>query len=234
MKRLAVILTLFLVACSQSDESNLVDYPEEDYSEVGVAVVPDEEKEEELEEVDESPTGVVITGDRYTIQAGDTLSQIAISAGVDLTALMRWNVIEDVNQIFVGQEIVLTGAPVIEYAEAVIANVVMDTNTFFQNGENPMYWNAYFLEPLDLRHLYLFFLRDGGEPRNIEAFAQHLAENAPLLNDWEDIAKRVYSNLNVDAFEAVPGRPGFFYAINSRGAEPLVGILNARTGELER
>lgn len=235
MKRLALILSLFLVTACSQDEPNIVEYePLEETSDIVGDDVEVAETKEIDDKEDEAPTGIVITGDRYTIQSGDTLSEIAIAAGVDIASIMRWNVIENVNQIFIGQEIVLTGAPVIEYADAVIANVVMDTNTFFQNGENPMYWNTNFLEPLDLRNLYLYFLRDGGEPRDIPAFAEHLAQNAPLLENWQDIAKQVYADLNVDAFEPVPGRLGYFYAINSRGTDVLVGIINARTGELER
>ncbi|MCL1949179.1 MAG: LysM domain-containing protein [Turicibacter sp.] len=221
MKLSVVLLTLFLVACGGDEEVNVVE-PE------------DNEVVEALEEVP-ADDKLSITGDRYIIRVGDTLSDIAQMAGINLETLMRWNVITDPNAIFVGEEIVLSGAPVIEYADAIIANVVMDTNNYLNSlgYEDAQYFNPSFLNAMDLEALYLLFLREGGEPRNISAFAKHLFEHAPLLSNWQELAMTIYSPLGVNAFEPVPGRPGYYYAINSTHSHPLVGIINARTGVLE-
>ena len=234
MKRFALLLTLFLAACGQPDEVNVVEQDPLDYADTTLEDVSLPEGEDE----EETPSGVAMTGDRYIIQPGDTLSDIAMKAGVDLATLMRWNVITDANHIFINQEIVLTGPPVIEYADAVVDNVVIGTIGFFLNmqGEDGplIYWNQLFLDALDIRSLYLYFLRDGGEPRNIEAFASHLYDNAPVLGEWQELAAVIYADLEVDAFEAVPGRPGYYYALSTQNPDLLVGIINARTGELSR
>jgi len=234
MKRFAFLLTVFLAACTGADEVNVADYDDLEQYAAGedLEAVADEYEDEKS---DQAPTGIVIEGDRYIIQAGDTLADIAIAAGIDLASLMRWNVIDDPNRIFIGEEIVLTGAAVIEYADAVVNNVVVDTRNFVLNSQEEdeiLYWNAAFFEALDIRHLYLHFLRDGGEPRNIEEFVAHLGQNAPVLTDWQDIAKVVYNDLGVNAFEAVPGRPGYYYALDTSHPDLLIGIINARTGEL--
>lgn len=240
MKWIVSLLAIgLLTACGGESEVNVAD---PDLLEPVTVEEGPEEITEPDEKIEDEPmdqaTGLFIDGDRYEIREGDTLAGIAIAAGVDLNSLMRWNVIEDANMIWVGTEIVLTGPPVIEYAEAVLNNVVADTKLFFQSqweSDSPLlYWHPEFLRLQNIRTLYLYYLRDGGEPREIEVFSRHIHNNAPLLPGWDEIAKNVFSHLGVDAFEAVPGMPGHFYVINTQTPDLLIGILNARTGHLSK
>jgi len=59
-----------------------------------------------------------ITGTAYVVKPGDTLSSIAASFNVDLTALMSANGITDPNQIDVGQQLVIPGIVIINMGDS--------------------------------------------------------------------------------------------------------------------
>lgn len=52
-------------------------------------------------------TQATTTPDKYTVQSGDTLSEIAQTHNVSVDDLVNWNKLADANLIFVGQELVL-------------------------------------------------------------------------------------------------------------------------------
>lgn len=63
------------------------------------------------------------TVDVYTVQAGDTLAKIGSQFGIDYKLIASWNNIEDVNYIYVGQKLALTGS---DQVEAVQEEVVQE------------------------------------------------------------------------------------------------------------
>ncbi len=54
------------------------------------------------------------TVDVYTVQSGDTLAKIGSQFGIDYKLIASWNNIEDVNYIYVGQKLALTGSDQVE------------------------------------------------------------------------------------------------------------------------
>jgi LysM repeat protein len=173
----------------------------------------------------------------YEVVAGDTLHDIAREFGVTVEALQALNYIERIEQIFVGQilQIPITGQSAGTDDSEDVPTAVVD---FLLNGQEdiPVHsrlnWHEDFLNALDLGSLHQDFIRLGGDESDVQAFARHLTQHAPIRESWEvDFQIMMFRthNIQITRLEAL-GNNEFQAYTSENGVDRPVTIVSARTG----
>lgn len=85
-------------------------------------------------------------------------------------------------------------AAVAQTIPAIPAEVQAATISFLIEGQaglaavEKLQWNEDFLLTLDMSSTYAAYLAEGGLAGDIPAFAEYLTDNAPIPENWEDMA----------------------------------------------
>ena len=115
--------------------------------------------------------------------------------------------------------------------------LINETKDYILNGQQDkpealkLKWSKSFLNEADLNSLYKDFLSSGTK-NDIEAFAKYITENAPILNNWQELFKKdVYDSYQEKIINIKPLEDDLYegYIIKDGIETPYV-IVSSRTG----
>ena len=93
-------------------------------------------------------------------------------------------------------------------------------------------WSESFLNEVNIEKLYQQYINNGGEKNNIEGFALYITENAPILDNWEELFKKDLFNKYGEEVVRLEALEGDLYQayVKKEGKEVPYVVVSSRTG----
>lgn len=93
-------------------------------------------------------------------------------------------------------------------------------------------WRPEFLNKVDIDALYKQYTGDGGKAGDLESFANYMTQNAPILNDWQELFKKdAYDTYGVKIVKIEHLEGDLYQAyIEKDGSQVRYLTVSAKTG----
>lgn len=113
------------------------------------------------------------------------------------------------------------------------------TKEYILNGQDDkpeadkLKWSKTFLNKVNIDKIYEEYLTNGGYEDNIESFAEYLTLNAPILDNWKDLAAIDLLNTYNEKISRIEHLEDDLYQIYVKlddNTEVVYVTVNARTG----
>ena len=94
------------------------------------------------------------------------------------------------------------------------------------------HWTEEFLNLLDLKSLYAYYILAGGEAGDVEEFTAYITENAPVPENWKEMFEAAFAEaygLEIVEYELIQGTLYEVHVKLDGDVVPYVGV-DSRTG----
>ncbi|MHC1723851.1 MAG: hypothetical protein AB9836_11695 [Aminipila sp.] len=125
-----------------------------------------------------------------------------------------------------------------ENSHATATSITQKTKDYILNGQedkpeaDKIKWSETFLNEVNIDDLYQEYLSTGGTKDDIQSFALYLTENAPILDNWQDLVETDLFNAYDKKISHIEHLEDDLYQVyvNIDGSEIPYVVVNARTG----